>query len=273
MHTKHTKHRQLFDEQGYVVFPQMFDAKDMDRLIALIQNDHGQESELNRNHMRFYMNVFRRSPEVQAFIAQQRIVDALSEIAGPDLWVRWDQAVEKGPGGAEFPWHQDNAYNGILEPFFQVWIALSDMTPENGGLWVQPGSHRLGLLPHHKIHNHLVSSAVEPEKAIFCQAKRGDVIVFSSMLLHRTLPNTRPEHRWAYVVEFMTLDQYDPFVKAPYFVAAENGISAPKFVETYRGQHSLANQAKYIGPRLRKFSRETVGQVKQLIGTAQRGGT
>lgn len=266
-----TSHRDLFDQQGYVVFPQMFDAVDMDRLIALIQDGHSQESELNRNHMRFYMNVFRRSPEVQVFITQQCIIDAVNKIAGPDLWVRWDQAVEKGPGGAEFPWHQDNAYNGLLEPFFQVWIALSDMTPENGGLWVQPGSHRLGRLPHHKVHNHLVSSAVEPERAIFCHARRGDVIVFSSMLLHRTLPNTQAERRWAYVVEFMTLDQYDPFVKAPYFIAAEDGISAPKFVATYRGQHNLANQAKYIGPRLKKFSRETVGQVQQLLGTGQRG--
>jgi ectoine hydroxylase-related dioxygenase (phytanoyl-CoA dioxygenase family) len=55
----------------------------------------------------------------------------------------------KPPGGVEKPYHQDSPYFPI-EPMSLVtcWIALDNVTIENGCLWVVPGSHRLGPLPH-----------------------------------------------------------------------------------------------------------------------------
>jgi ectoine hydroxylase-related dioxygenase (phytanoyl-CoA dioxygenase family) len=49
----------------------------------------------------------------------------------------------------EFPWHQDEG-NEPVEPALgvTVWIALDDMTLENGCIWVVPQSHKQGHLPH-----------------------------------------------------------------------------------------------------------------------------
>ncbi len=48
----------------------------------------------------------------------------------------------------EFPWHQDEGYEPV-EPAMgvTVWIALDDMTLENGCTWVVPESHKQGHEP------------------------------------------------------------------------------------------------------------------------------
>jgi hypothetical protein len=85
-----------------------------------------------------------------------------------------------------------------------------------------------------------------PEHPRSIPAKQGDVILFSSWLLHYTTPNASGTDRWAYVVEYMSLDDYDPLVGAPYFVVAEGGVPTPRFVESYRGRASMRNRLRYL---------------------------
>ena len=52
------------------------------------------------------------------------------------------------PGTPGFTRHQDNFYvHAKPDAFASAWIALEDVTPENGGLVVYPGSHREPILP------------------------------------------------------------------------------------------------------------------------------
>lgn len=61
-----------------------------------------------------------------------------------------DKLNFKRPGGAPFPWHQDNPYWAFLcnhlDQLVSVAIILDDSTPENGCLWLIPGSHKHGAL-------------------------------------------------------------------------------------------------------------------------------
>ena len=216
---------------------------------------------LNKDGLVFYHNLFCRSPALQAFISRPKIVEWLCQIIGPDFWVRWDQAVLKRPGGAEFPWHQDNGYNRLKDGHFQLWIALTDSRVENGGLWLQPGSHRRGVLPHKRVANHLVCAS-DPATAISVEAEAGDAILFSSLMVHYTSPNTSDLDRWAYVVEYMSLAHWDPFIKPPYFVVARNGRPAPAFVQSYRGKVSLRNQMKYLAPRIKMLAGRNLRKVR-----------
>src|SRR5690606_40313037 len=50
-----------------------------------------------------------------------------------------------------FQWHQDNAYNGLPVEHFQLWIALTETRNANGTLWLAPGSHKRGQLPHERV--------------------------------------------------------------------------------------------------------------------------
>ena len=58
------------------------------------------------------------------------------------------------------------------------------------------------------------------------------MVLFSSLLLHKTYENTTTQARWAYVAEMLKLGDYDPTIKAPYFIAARNGQPACEFVES-----------------------------------------
>jgi hypothetical protein len=247
------RHLQEFREQGYTVLRGFFEPSEMDALIEHIRSSDpraGHPSGLNKGPLQFYSNVFFKSRPLQEFVSQPKIVDFLRDIIGPDFWIRWDQAVAKGPGAPEFPWHQDNGYNRLKDEHYQFWVALSKMTSERGGLWVVPGSHRRGPLPHAKVGNHMAYQG-PTDGAICIEAEPGDTVLFSSLLLHYTSPNVSQFDRWAYVVEYMSANHFDPFIPKPYFMVASSGKRNPQFVDRYAGSRDLMNRVRYLMPLLR----------------------
>ena len=118
-----------------------FNQTEVDVLIANIKEASATKSGvdvLDKGDLKFHALIMHRSEKLRAFISQQKIIDFLKPFAGPDIWVRWDQAVEKKPGAGTFAWHQDNQYSGLNDQHFQFWISLTSMTKDNGGLWVVP---------------------------------------------------------------------------------------------------------------------------------------
>lgn len=246
-----------FETQGYTICRNFFSDEEIAELgRELRQAQVDGDGTLSKTYMKFYSNTFYRSSFMQSFISQKKIVDFIRDIVGPNIWVRWDQAVEKKPGGELFPWHQDNGYSSTKEPYYQFWIALTDMTRENGGIWLQPGSHKHGVLPHKMVDNHLVCDT-QISEPVFIEAKKGDIMLFSSFMLHRTLPNTSTANRWAYVIEYMSLEHYDPFIEPPYFIAARNGEPSPEFVRFDQGWWSPKNQVKYALPVVKSVLRKS----------------
>jgi ectoine hydroxylase-related dioxygenase (phytanoyl-CoA dioxygenase family) len=248
-----------FRAQGYVRLDGFFSPDEISKLereIASAAALAEGESSLDRGGLTFDENVFLRSPYVRDFISQEKIVDVLSQVIGPGFFVRWDQCVRKVPGGAQFAWHQDNAYSRLRDEHYQFWIALTESTRENGGLSLQSVSTR-ERLPHSWVGNHLVCT-VKAGEEVSIDAVQGDVVVFSSFVLHHTGPNETDADRVAYVVEYMSLDSYDPLLRPPYFVVAEDGERSGRFVPTYPGR-SLKNRLSYLplqaATRLRRLVR------------------
>jgi len=265
--------RQSYAQRGYVIVRRFFEREQMVALIDDIKAARTRNgvSGLNRGHLTFYSNVFFNSQALQSFVAQPKVVELLKELIGPDFWVRWDQAVAKGPGAGDFGWHQDNGYSGLRDAHCQLWIALTDMTPHNGGLWLQPGSHTR-LLPHKTVDNHRVYDG-EPQSPVFIEAKPGDIVVFSSFMLHTTTPNKTEQTRWAYVVEYMSLDHFDPSIEPPYFIVARNGKPKPEFVRYYRGRLNPLNQIRYLGFRRRAGWNSLKRRALRWAKDSRRGGT
>lgn len=242
-----------FRERGYAIFPAFFNEQEIGALRRVIEATGpyaGRQSALTKGDLVFNSNIFRRSAEARAFISQPRLIELLEPLVGPDFWVRWDQAVAKNPGAGDFPWHQDNAYSGLRDEYYQLWIALTKMDRDRGCLWLQEGSHKRGALAHRWIGNHLVYEGLA-EKSVCIVAEPGDIVLFSSWMLHSTTPNVTKYDRLAYVVEYMSLDHFDPTVRPPYFVVARKGQTDPRLVSFYRGQLSFANQLMYLVPRLK----------------------
>ena len=226
-----------FEDEGFVVHRGLFDEAEMLRLIDLIEaadavNPH--RDWLTRGAMRFASNLLPCSAELRAWAAQPALVDLVCERLGPDVWVRWDQAVAKGPGAPLFPFHQDNGYNELPFEHLQVWIALSPADADNGGLWLVPGSHRR-TWTHEKVDD-VVRVLEATDDAVCLEAESGDVVLFSSLMVHATLPNVTDRLRWAYVVEYVSTADVDPFLDPPYLVVARDGRPAPGYVDELAGR-------------------------------------
>ena len=213
-------------------------------------------SSLDRGGLTFEENVFLRSAPVRDFVSQQRLIEVLVQIVGPGFLVRWDQCVRKRSGAAEFPWHQDNAYSRLRDEHVQVWIALTAGTRANGGLRLAPGGPRRRL-PHVRTGNHL-RCEVPAGREVLVEAAPGDVVVFSSFVPHSTGPNTTEADRIAYVVEYMSLESYDPLLRPPYYVVAEHGERSVRFAGSYPGRTR--------GRRLRALPLLAATRARELIG-------
>lgn len=235
-----------FKKNGYVFMKDFFSKAEVLQLVEDIKQASAEkigDDILDKGNLKFHALLMHRSEKLRTFISQSKIIDFLKEFAGPDIWVRWDQAVEKSPGAGTFPWHQDNQYSQLKDQHFQFWISLTTMTENNGGLWVVPGSHK-GLLPYDNIDNHAVYKG-EAKNPVFISAEPGDVVLFSSFLLHSTTPNITQDSRWAYVIEYMQMDKIDPYIEAPYLVIAKGGKPHLEYLDMMPSAKNLMNRLKY----------------------------
>jgi hypothetical protein len=224
--------RQAFERDGWIFCPGLFTGREAADLLAAIQAAQPREpgeNELSTGAMTFASNLFYDSVVLRELAGDDRLIELACDLAGPDLWVRWDQAVRKGPGAPEFPWHQDNGYTQLAAEHLQVWLALTPMRPENGGLWLSPGTHHTAL-PHTWVGPH-AQHLSRPANPTPIMAEPGDVVVFSSFLLHATSPNTTTEDRWAYVLEYLPLEHGDPSIPSPHLVVARHGESCIEFID------------------------------------------
>lgn len=131
-------------------------------------------------------------------------------VGGPAKLYSPFTAVKAGGGGGSFDFHQDNNYTQH-EPeggSLNIWVALSDMSPENGCLQVIPRSHRNGQLPskdcpdkdgHQQID-------VDPIDCVPLRMRAGEAVAFSRWTVHGSGPNHTNEPRVAYALQYVRND-------------------------------------------------------------------
>ncbi|MFP6663568.1 MAG: phytanoyl-CoA dioxygenase family protein [Deltaproteobacteria bacterium] len=204
-----------WDEQGFLVVEDAFDAATMQKVIATIDPFEAQTEELlarmkdgklfiaRAGEITFTTHLVARSAFLRDFAGGSIFQDLCHDLVGDDVRLYWDQAVYKKPATlAEFPWHQDNGYTFVRpQQYLTCWVSLTDATEENGCPWVAPGIHRSGTLKHHM--TDLGWRCLEqPEGAIPVPVRAGSVVVFSSLTPHRTGPNTSEGTRKSYILQY-----------------------------------------------------------------------
>ena len=147
------------------------------------------------------------------FAVRSEILDMVEQLIGPDI-ILWGSTLFGKPAGTgkATPWHQDGEYWPIrpLETC-SVWIAIDDVTPENGCLKVIPGSHRdRSLRRHHDLTDQDVTLNLELDADEFDESQARNVVLQAGQmslhdiyLLHGSNANTSGNRRAGYVVRFM----------------------------------------------------------------------
>lgn len=96
--------------------------------------------------------------------------------------------------GSAVPPHQDNAYFCMTPPdVLTVWIAVDDVTEENGPVCYVPGSHLEGLLPHAPSgvagNSMGISDPKQFEETYTGLLSPGDALIHHSEIIHFSAPN------------------------------------------------------------------------------------
>ena len=97
-----------------------------------------------------------------------------------------------------FP-HQDwRSMQGSLDSIV-IWVPLIDLPPELGPLEVVPGSHLDGLVTSEVVDNFgkVDESYLRDKTFESLPVSAGDVVMFSSFLVHRSGTNSSPDIRWS----------------------------------------------------------------------------
>jgi phytanoyl-CoA hydroxylase len=207
--------RRQFDQQGYFILEGVFTDDELaavETAIDPLEREHeqrlrakdGSNAISQVDAITFTVHIVKKSDVLKGFAAHPAICDVCHDLIGDDVRLYWDQSVYKKSGvPQEFPWHQDNGYT-FVEPqqYLTFWIPLVDVDAENGCPWIAPGMHRLGTLEHWATPIGLKCLEEAPD-AVPAPARRGDVIVFSSLAPHRTGPNLKPGTvRKAYILQY-----------------------------------------------------------------------
>jgi ectoine hydroxylase-related dioxygenase (phytanoyl-CoA dioxygenase family) len=171
---------------------------------------------------RYFANECQRvAPQIRQMLFSDTMAEVCRATIGDTAYFFFDQFVVKGPeGGLPFSWHQDSGYvvgNGgpaDHAPYVTCWCPLDDATIENGTVRLMPGSHRNGIVPHERQagSNDLVGAPAETE-GLIVEAKAGDIVAFSSLLLHATGANRTDRARRVFLAQYTPEAMLNPGTK------------------------------------------------------------
>ena len=149
-------------------------------------------------------------PVLDRIAHDPRILDAVEDVIGPDILVAGTTLFIKEPETEGFiSWHQDARYIG-LEPhdWVTAWLAISDVTEENGCMRMMPGTHKAPLVEHVDTYgedNMLTRGQTVPDvdetKAVPVPLKPGQLSLHHPRVVHGSGPNRSGERRVGFAIQ------------------------------------------------------------------------
>jgi hypothetical protein len=163
------------------------------------------------SHLRSYPSQL--LPSFAALIRHPRLLDAVSQIIGPDLMVWSCGFFIKEPSSKSFvSWHQDLNYWGLDgDQEVTAWYALTPATIENGCMRFIPGSHRAKDVPHVDsfakdnllTRGQEIAVEVDEAKAVNIELRAGQVSFHHGHLFHASAPNLTNQRRLGVAIRFV----------------------------------------------------------------------
>jgi ectoine hydroxylase-related dioxygenase (phytanoyl-CoA dioxygenase family) len=174
----------------------------------------GQEEENNEG---YYNNVFiqrvnlwQTNERMRKLMLDARLGQMAATLAGVDGIRIWhDQALIKQPWANPTGWHLDNPYWSFhSRDAITIWVALDDVTLENGCMWFIPGSHKTATYDNVGIGPNMgdlfkVYPDWAKQQAVPNPMKAGSCSFHNGLIAHGAGPNMTPGWRRAMTCAYM----------------------------------------------------------------------
>jgi len=222
-----TSLRDSFRERGFALARSAVDTEELEALSRDVSRGLAEAPQSTRQ-AHGVRNLLSLAPGLAARLARP-LYSLLAEeaLGSPARLVKgtfFDKPVDANWG---VPWHQDltivvaaehgvegftnwsvkhgavnvQAPASVLESIVALRIHLDDCPAENGALRVVPGSHSHGRLT--SAHT---SQLLSKHGEIICEARKGDVLLMSPLLLHSSSKSASPCHRRVIHLEYAGAD-------------------------------------------------------------------
>ena len=162
-------------------------------------------------------DVYQRHPAFRKATDNPKILDAVKNVYAEEFYLFENSLVYK-PKDAdnEVPWHQDYMYMTDDPDKVIAWVAVDDVTEENGCMYAIPGSHKRGALPFFQETGQTHAKRTEREHIDEKSArplllKAGDLLLFHQFLLHssRRVPGTIQRRAYRFALKSIS-NSYTP---------------------------------------------------------------
>jgi phytanoyl-CoA hydroxylase len=156
------------------------------------------------------VNLWQDNPGIRELILDGRLGKLAATLAGVDGIRVWhDQALIKQPWANPTGWHLDNPYwSWYSRDAISIWVALDDVTLQNGCLYFLPGSHKTATFDNVSIGANIGDIfRVYPQwaniEAVPAPMKAGSCSFHNGLIAHGAGPNMTPGWRRAMTCGFM----------------------------------------------------------------------
>lgn len=193
-----------FHEQGFLVFDPGLDEAFVDDLREKVFVHYDPAFQANPTFPTRLPDLWKRVDEVRQLAVFPEILQALEQLVGRRA--RPFQTLNF-PTGTRQAAHSDTIHFNSLPHGYMagVWVALEDITPDNGPLIYYPGSHKLpemsmqdfGLEPgyeHYREYEEMMREHIELNglKPQLGTIRKGEALIWHANLIHGGAPQTDP---------------------------------------------------------------------------------
>jgi ectoine hydroxylase-related dioxygenase (phytanoyl-CoA dioxygenase family) len=220
-------HREQYRDEGYFILERAIPEEHLDiirnscdHLINLMHEEMDRQGtdhiHISHRGKRYHIaKQYDQPPRLSEYVFGPLMAEVCRATIGQTAWLFYDQYVVKAAEqGITFSWHQDSGYLGFAHrPYVTVWAAVDDMSEENGTAYVLPYP-TVGIRT-------LVEHIRDPESGdkigyfgresgVPAVVPAGSLVVFSSLVFHRSGANQTDRMRRAYVTQYSAEPIYKP---------------------------------------------------------------
>lgn len=206
--------QKTFSETGYLILNNAISGKLISEVQSNIYGITGVDTDLKYNQYVKFCNIVKNNKTsefdfvkpifeyicykglIEKILLEKKLYNSIAELLGKDLSFCNDPSIILNLPNKSSPkknylfkdWHQE-IWSGASPSTIQIWIPLINKAKVKSTLQIMEDSHKWGHIPHS---NRAPTLLPKNPKITTVNLQIGDVLIFSSLLLHRSMKVNSP---------------------------------------------------------------------------------